>query len=164
MLGESQLFLDYEKGLITDSQFRMDAKKFLGLSCDDQTFDAAWNEMLVGIPKPRIDLLHALRKDYNIYLLSNTNNIHLTCFDAKVRQVNEGRPLDDCFHKAYYSHLLKMRKPDAEIFNYVLQKNNLDPQQTIFLDDNLSNLEGAQQCQIKTFHVHYPDLIFTLFQ
>ncbi len=163
MLAESSLFLDYEKGLLSDSDFRNEVSRALSIHCSDEIFDNAWNAMLGDLPKPRINLLYALKKEYPVFLLSNTNNIHLTNFSEKAKKINNGSPLDDCFTKAYYSHLLKMRKPDAEIFEHVLSQHNLDPQQTIFLDDNLFNLEGANKLGIKTFHVQHPDMIFTLF-
>jgi putative hydrolase of the HAD superfamily len=56
-----------------------------------------------------------------------------------------------------------MRKPDHEIYHHVLQENGLDPGDTLFLDDNLSNLQGAREVGIQTFHVEHPDLIFTVF-
>ena len=58
---------------------------------------------------------------------------------------------------------MKMRKPDQEIYEVVVRDNGLIPGQTIFLDDNLSNLRGAELCGINTFHIQHPDLIFTLF-
>jgi putative hydrolase of the HAD superfamily len=58
---------------------------------------------------------------------------------------------------------MKMRKPDSEIYQQVLHENLLNANETLFLDDNLSNLEGAQAIGIKTFHVHHPDQLFPLF-
>jgi putative hydrolase of the HAD superfamily len=52
-------------------------------------------------------------------------------------------PLEDCFENTYYSHQLGMRKPGIEIFKYVLTENNLNPSETLFIDDTLSNVEGA---------------------
>jgi len=162
-LSGSTLFLDYEKGLVSDSDFRDEARKALTINCSDEVFDHAWNAMLGDLPKHRLDFLSSLRKDFNVFLLSNTNNIHLTHFSANVKQATGGILLDEFFTKAYYSHLLKMRKPDDEIFEYVLTQHNLDAKQTIFLDDNLFNLQGANNVGISTFHVQHPDMIFTPF-
>ena len=74
-----------------------------------------------------------------------------------------GRPLDDFFHRAYYSHRMKMRKPDAEIFEQVLQDNNLNPAETLFLDDNASNVAGAAGVGIKTVFVNSPNLMLDYF-
>jgi putative hydrolase of the HAD superfamily len=56
-----------------------------------------------------------------------------------------------------------MRKPDAEIFEMVLSVNKLEANETLFLDDNLSNLEGANRLGINTIQVKNPDQLFELF-
>lgn len=71
--------------------------------------------------------------------------------------------LDTYFHKAYYSHIMKKRKPNADIFEQVLDENNLAGHETLFLDDNLGNIEGANLVGIKTVHVVTPDLILEYF-
>jgi putative hydrolase of the HAD superfamily len=80
-----------------------------------------------------------------------------------VFQLTGSPSLDPYFHQAYYSHLIKMRKPGIKIYEFVVKSNSLLPHETIFLDDNKDNLEGASQVGIKTFHVQQPDQIFSLF-
>ncbi len=159
----SSEFHDYEKGLIADAEFRNIVRRMLKVGATDAEIDRCWNAMLLDIPQERIQLLERLRKQYRIFLLSNTNEIHLNCFTSVVQETTGKESLDLFFEKAYYSHRMKMRKPDPEIYNVVLRENNLTPAHTIFLDDNLSNLTGAEQCGIQTFHVQHPDLIFKLF-
>jgi putative hydrolase of the HAD superfamily len=120
--------------------------------------------MLGDIPAGRIELLRELRSKYKTYLLSNTNAIHLDCFSGMVKKAHGLESLDPLFHKAYYSHLMKLRKPDAAIYEYVLNENGLKANETIFLDDNVANLKGAASVGIQTFHVTHPDLIFSLFR
>ncbi|MBK5278730.1 MAG: HAD family phosphatase [Bacteroidia bacterium] len=160
---ESTEFHDYEKGLISDIQFREIVREMLQIGASDSEIDRCWNAMLLDIPLERIQLLERIRDKYRIFLLSNTNEIHLTCFTGIVKKVTGKSSLDLYFEKAYYSHRMKMRKPDRAIYEVVLAENNLNPLHTIFLDDNLLNLKGAEHCGIKTFHVQHPDLIFTLF-
>jgi len=158
-----QVFLDYEKGLISDEEFRQSVKEMLDWKADAITFDSCWNAMLLDIPVERLRLLERLKKDYRIFLLSNTNEIHLRKFNEILNNTEGRSEMDHYFHKAYYSHRMKMRKPDKEIFEFVLNENQLNPKETLFLDDNVSNLEGAAQTGIQTFHVKNPDLIFSLF-
>lgn len=160
---QSQEFHDYEKGLISDSRFREIVRAMLKVNASDAEIDRCWNAMLLDIPIQRIQLLERLRNQYRIFLLSNTNEIHLNCFNAIVRELTGKPSLDHFFEKAYYSHRMKMRKPDQEIYKFVLDENELLPGHTIFLDDNLFNLKGAERCGIKTFHVQHPDLMFNLF-
>lgn len=160
---QAAYFQEYEKGLVSDSEFRNHLRKSLNLNVDDTQLDNAWNAMLLDIPIERIRLLERLKGPFNLYLLSNTNNIHLQSFNEQVFQLTGFPSLNQYFNNAYYSHLIKMKKPDVEIYEYVLHDNNLLPQETIFLDDNSDNLAGASKAGIRTFHVQQPDQIFSLF-
>jgi len=162
-LVNSQAFIDYEKGLISDEVFRDHVRKALNWKASDDEIDESWNAMLQDIPANRIQLLERLKKSHRIFLLSNTNEIHWRKFSQILYEQTQQKSMDNYFHRAYYSHRMKMRKPDVEIFDYVLKENQLDPSETLFLDDNLSNLRGAEQAGIKTFHVQTPELIFSLF-
>ncbi len=153
----------YEKGLLTNHEFRSALRGLFNVEASDAELDRCWNAMLLDIPLQRIQLLEKLKRNYRVFLLSNTNDIHLQCFNQIAKGVTGQPGLEPWFHKAYYSHLLKMRKPDVEIYEHVLQENHLQPAATLFLDDNLANLEGARQAGIQTFHVQQPDLIFTIF-
>lgn len=157
-------FLAYEKGEITNDEFRESLKNIFGLTSTDLELDVCWNAMLGDIPRERIELLRELRSKYKTYLLSNTNAIHLDFFSGMVKKAHGIESLDPLFHKAYYSHLMKMRKPDPAIYEYVLNENGLKAEETIFLDDNQANLKGAASVGIQTFHVTHPDTIFSLFR
>jgi glucose-1-phosphatase len=161
--GALPFFNDYEQGLIDDEQFRKELNSFLAVSVSDLEVDQAWNAMLLDLPSIRIDLLKKLSSKFRIFLLSNTNNIHLQWFSEMVKATTAISSLDLLFEKAYYSHLVKMRKPNQEIYQHVLQENQLKANETLFLDDNLANLSGASSIGIQTFHVKHPDLIFSLF-
>lgn len=161
--GAMSFFSDYEQGTIEDRQFRKELSDFLAVRVSDIEVDQAWNAMLLDLPPIRIDLLKKVGSKFRIFLLSNTNNIHLQCFSEIVKTTTTLTSLDSLFERAYYSHLLKMRKPNEEIYQHVLQENQLKANETLFLDDNLANLSGALSIGIQTFHVKHPDLIFSLF-
>ena len=154
----------YEKGGISNEDFRAFVKKLYRIDAPDDTLDACWNAMLLGFPKKKLELLETLKAKYNVYLLSNTNDIHLQHINnILLPQVNHHTSLDDFFHRAYYSHRMKKRKPDAEIFEQVLNESNFLPGETLFLDDNQSNVEGAGKLGIKTLHVVNPDMVYDYF-
>ncbi|MEJ0032632.1 MAG: HAD family phosphatase [Bacteroidota bacterium] len=157
-------FLEYEKGEITNDEFRKGLRQLFGNIHTDFELDDYWNAMLGDIPTERIELLKELKSKYKTFLLSNTNAIHLDYFTGMVNKAHGLESLDPLFHKAYYSHLMKMRKPDPAIYEFVLRENGLKASETIFLDDNLANLKGAASIGIQTFHVTHPDLIFSLFR
>ncbi|HEY0653804.1 MAG TPA: HAD family phosphatase [Chryseosolibacter sp.] len=152
----------YEKGGMTDQQFREFLKSAYTPKASDHEIDRAWNQMLGSIPVEKLKLLERLKTQYQVLLLSNTNEIHLGYINAKLLPA-EATHLDQYFHRAYYSHRMQKRKPDAEIFQQVLDENNLVAEQTLFLDDNLMNIKGAQGVGIKTVHVTSPDIMLTYF-
>lgn len=155
----------YERGLMTDSDFRNFVRDVFSVKCMDQEIDSCWNAMLLGLPLKKLDLIEGLKKDFSVYLLSNTNNIHLNYINEVMlpETTSNGNSLDSYFHRAYYSHIMKKRKPNADIFEQVLGENSLRAEETLFLDDNLPNIEGAKQLGIRTVHVNTPDLILNYF-
>ncbi len=160
---EVSLFGDYEKGMMSDDEFRAELKNFLAGNFSNDKIDHAWNAMLLDIPSQKFQLLEQLKKTHRTFLLSNTNNIHLECFNQIVKEATGLDAIDSYFHNAYYSHLLKMRKPDDEIYLHVLAQNNLSPAETLFMDDNLDNLEGAKRVGIQVAHIAHPDELYSLF-
>jgi glucose-1-phosphatase len=157
-------FLDYEKGVIDDDVFREFVRETFSISAGDEAIDNCWNAMLRGIPSLKLDLLLRLQNEFQVFLLSNTNAIHLQHInEVMLPKHHENRTLDSYFHRAYYSHRMGKRKPDADIFEQVLEENRLVPEQTLFLDDYDVNIEGARSLGIRTIHVTSPNLILEYF-
>lgn len=160
----SSEFEVYEKGGMSDDDFRSFVRKVYNFQASDDVVDQGWNAMLRGIPVQKLNLLTRLMQSHQTILLSNTNTIHLKYINntilPAVANVNSLAPY---FHQTYYSHIMGKRKPDFEIFDQVLQENDLIPSQTLFLDDNELNVKGAQAVGIKTVHVTSPDLILAYF-
>ena len=155
----------YERGLMTDADFRNFVRDVFSVKSSDDQIDTCWNAMLLGLPLRKLALIEQLKEKYSVYLLSNTNNIHLNYINQKMLPgiTDNGSTLDSYFHRAYYSHIMKKRKPNADIFEQVLVENSLKASETLFLDDNLPNIEGAKQLGIRTVHVVTPDLILNYF-
>lgn len=147
----ADVFLNYEKGLIDDGAFREDIRQLTRQpELANDTIDEAWCRMLLGVPKERLELLERLKKRYRTLVLSNTNAIHVRAFNKIIAFVS-GNPTIDCFfEKVYYSHELKLRKPEAEIYQYVLHDSHLRPAETLFLDDREENLVAAAEQGIAT--------------
>jgi glucose-1-phosphatase len=156
-------FEDFERGLISDTAFRDQLRLFLGVDLSDEQIDNGWNAMLLDLSVTRLDLLKKVGLNFRIFLLSNTNSIHLQAFNDIVRATIGDQLFGNYFERDYYSHLLGMRKPDREIFQYVLHQNGLKAEETLFLDDSVLNLQGAATLGIQTFHIQHPDQLFSLF-
>jgi putative hydrolase of the HAD superfamily len=158
MMYHHPLALNYEKGLISDEEFRDGLRDLLNIDHDDHEIDAAWNAMILDFPEDRFNLLEQLSRKYTVLLLSNTNDIHLRHVQGKARKQGYDS-LDQHFHTAHYSHRMKMRKPDAEIYLKLLDTHGLQPHQTIFIDDNPHNVASASELGI---HIHHLTDIDTL--
>lgn len=161
---ESEGFLKYEKGQLTDDAFRDFVRKLYNTDAPDAELDRCWNAMLLGIPTDKLEMLTSLKERYNVFLLSNTNTIHLDYIEQKILPaITTNTSLAPYFHRDYYSHRMGKRKPDADIFEQVLDENNLVAEETLFLDDNRANIEGAAALKIQTLFVNSPDIILPYF-
>jgi putative hydrolase of the HAD superfamily len=152
----SALFDDLETGKISNEAFFDALRAHTGLSLTDAQITKAWNAMLLDFPENRIALLKELKNKYRLFLLSNTNAIHHEAFQKTFREATGGQSLDDHFEKAYYSHLMGARKPDAEPFRMILEEQGLKGEETLFVDDTLPNLTGAGEVGMQTIHLQRP--------
>jgi len=148
-----ELFDDLETGVITPKQFRDELRKFFVNPVTDEQLDTAWNKLLLDIPEERIRLLEALRKNYRIFLLSNSNEIHYRKFLEDFRKKYGYTDFDALFGKAYFSFCTGMKKPSPEIFRHVLQDSRLTASETLFIDDTLMHVEGARNAGIHGYHL-----------
>jgi putative hydrolase of the HAD superfamily len=156
---ENQLFRRYESGQFTDIEFREIVRQTVGFPLSDNEVDKAWNSLLLDIPQERIDLLKEIRKKYPIYLLSNTNGIHIEASNAYLKKTFGLKHLDELFDQLFLSYEIGMWKPDTEIYQHVLDTIKLKPQEVLFLDDNHHNIQSANALGIQTILVEPPTSI-----
>ena len=145
----SSFFKQYEVGGISDQQFIDSIRQLTGITVPDQAIIDGWNALLLDFPPERIQLLKHLRKTYRTFLFSNTNALHLAALQQIYVNTFGGGSLEDHFEKTYYSHLLGLRKPDLASFEYILKENQLDPAETMFVDDAIINVEGAEKAGLR---------------
>lgn len=150
--AQTGLFDRFEKGLVSPSYFVNALLDYMPAGTTPNQIVAAWNAMILEFPMENIDLLRTLKKKYRIFLLSNTNEIHIQYFNRKLSQMVFENDLIPFFEKVYFSSEVNMRKPELEIFERVIKEQNLARTNTIFIDDTLQHIEGAQKAGIKTFH------------
>ena len=153
----------YETGLITSEQFRNEIRNFYRVPPSDQAIDDAWNALLVGIPESRIRLLENIRNNYQIFMLSNSNEIHYLKYLEDLRQQYGYKNFEELFEKAYFSYRLHLKKPDHAIFRLVLDENKLDPINTLFIDDTLVHVKAAGELGINGYHLPEGEDITGLF-
>ena len=147
---QSWLFDDFETGKIDAITFRLEIKKLIKHQVSDEDIDEAWNSMLLDFPLNRFEFLKKMALQYRIFLLSNTNEIHMGWFKNYINQLFGENVFFDLFEVAYLSNEMRMRKPHKEIFDYVINQNNLDPNTTLFIDDSAQHLVGAKEAGLQT--------------
>ena len=158
---QTNLFNQIETGMISSNEFLKVLQKETKNANINQV-EKAWNAMLLDLPEERIQLIEKLKNNYSIYLLSNTNAIHI---DAIKKQLGKRKWLAFCklFDKMYLSHELGLRKPDVKIFEYILNEQKLKAEEVFFIDDSPQHIAGAKKIGI---HCHYlldDENIITLF-
>ena len=143
----------YESGEISSNEFLSWFKQFDSKITEIQLVNA-WNNMLLDIPKVRIDLISYLSKTYNVYLLSNTNQIHYQFIEKYVKTNFNELDFNSLFKKVYLSHEIKLRKPNKSIFEFVLKDADLIAEETLFIDDSKDHIATAKSLGIKTHHLN----------
>jgi putative hydrolase of the HAD superfamily len=153
-LQQDTFFDDWETGRISREQFIAGLQRTaadLNLT-EDQVLNA-WNAMLLDFPLRRLQLLQQLRNHYDLFLLSNTNEVHEEAFNKILMDAHGINNIAHFFDKVYYSHRAGMRKPDKEIFLHILNENGLKPEHTLFIDDSPQHIETAKSLGINTIHL-----------
>jgi len=158
------VFDAFEKGEIAPGEFRNYIRgKSRNQLLTDKQIDTAWNSILIGIEKGKHELLLNLKSKYRTFLLSNINAIHYDYIHKYLKSDFGFDNNEHLFEKIYYSHLVGKRKPDPAIFKQVLNENNLNADETLFIDDNAQNIEAAKKLGKKTHLLTAPDTILQLF-
>jgi FMN phosphatase YigB (HAD superfamily) len=162
---QDQIFDKFDRGEVSAEEFRDYIRLKSGnQKLTDEQINAAWNSMLLGIESGNHELLLSLKGRYRTFLLSNINAIH---YDHIMNYLKidfgfDGN--DHLFERTYYSHLTGKRKPESRIFELVLNENNLEPAETLFIDDSPQHLAGAEKLGIQTFLMTKPDTIQHFFK
>ena len=158
---QTELFNNFEKGLISTEKFISQLQQAAALS--KKQIINAWNAMLLDLPKERLEFILSLKSNYNTFLLSNTNEIHIECFENQLSKKNHLSLFNNCFDKIYYSCRMKDRKPNASCFNKVMNENNLSPKETLFIDDSIQHINTAKKMEINTYLMEQNKSIIDLF-
>ena len=160
---QSQLFDDFETGKVSSETFRKSLQKQMEFSISNVEFDNAWNKMLLQLPEQRIELLEKLNKKFSLFLLSNTNEIHIKAFKKIISSSIGYERFENCFKKVYFSSEIGNRKPNASCFEMVLSENKLSAAKTLFIDDSIQHVEGAYKIGIKTLLIESGEELVSIF-
>ncbi|MCK8523985.1 HAD family phosphatase [Aquimarina sp. D1M17] len=131
----------YETGEISTEEFLQHYHNEFPNATKEQLIDA-WNAILIDFPEYRLDFLEELssKQEFNLILLSNTNALHINWIKENISFYNRFK---SCFKSFYLSHEIHLRKPNTNIFEFVLEQHQIQPSETIFIDDTKENTDAA---------------------
>ena len=143
--GPNEIFKPFETGSITPDEFHVRIRKYLDPELSERQIDDAWSSMLGALPEERWRVLEDVRNNYRTFLLSNTNYVHIHNYAKFIQRTYGTYGFFHLFEKVFLSYELGMRKPDEDIFLYVLEKEGLKPEETFFIDDTEENILTASK-------------------
>jgi len=155
------IFKDYEMGLIESYNFLNSLQSFFKNTSVEQ-IKSAWNSIILDFPEERLKFIEKLKNDnkYRLFLLSNTNDLHIEKAKESMG-LERFKRFQNCFEKFYLSQEIKMRKPNSNIYEFVLNENRLSANETLFIDDTKENTDSASQLGIRCWNlqVGYEDVL-----
>jgi putative hydrolase of the HAD superfamily len=169
LIGDKGLTYDHdifylmEQGKITPGEFRNGVRELLPAEVTDEQIDAAWTTMLLDFPKVRVELVQKLRNEFNIYLFSNTNAIHVAKYQDIFRK-QHGFEVSSLFDTDFHSNEIGYRKPTPKSFQEIIRLSGINPEESLFIDDSLQNVEGAIACGLKGYWLEPGQKIEEIFQ
>ena len=142
----------YEMGLVSTDKFLTFFEERLHVSQDK--LKRAWNSILLDFPKERLRFIQNLSesKKYRLFLLSNTNDLHISWIQ-KNWGMEQYNAFKICFEQFYLSHEINLRKPNNNIYEFVLTMNKLAPKETLFIDDTKENTDAAKALGIHIWNL-----------
>lgn len=152
------VFYDFETGRVSEEQFVHELiDRYSVKNIQPQRIIDAWNAMLIDIPLRRLKMLKALSEDFEVFILSNTNAIHIQWVENFLGKHYGHRDWNAWgIKKAYYSHELDSRKPENQCFLSVLEDAKIQASETLFIDDHPINVEKASKLGLHG-HIHPSD-------
>jgi glucose-1-phosphatase len=152
-LQQTDLFDKFETGKINKKAFILALQKAAISPISETQVMAAWNAMILDYPVRRLQILQQLRLYYDLFLLSNTNELHEEAFNSLLMRSHGIPNIGVFFDKVYLSHRVGMRKPSKEVFDRVLSDNELKPAETLFIDDSPQHIATAKELGIQTIYL-----------
>ena len=149
--NQSKIFDEFEIGSISQEEFIDLLQEKIPQKVSQSKIKEAWNAMILGFEKSKLEQIKRYSEKIPCYLLSNTNEIHLEYIQTLLQEV-PFKNLELLFTKCYYSHIIGRRKPHRETFEWVLNDMGSSPEEVLFIEDSPQHIRGAEKAKIKTLH------------
>lgn len=141
----------FEKGKLSELQFIETFQKFIP-DANIEEIRSAWNSIIGEFPLYRLEFLQLLTRKYKLFLLTNTDEIHISRFEHNVG-ISFFSDFYQCFEKVFFSYEMGKRKPDPSVFSHILHKYDLSPKRTLFIDDKKINTDTAASLGIHVWNL-----------
>ena len=161
--SENSFFKEYEVGKIDDPTFRAKIREEFEYRGTDDKIDAAWNAMLGKIDKDKIELMDRMSEKYTLFVMSNTNDIHIRFFHKLFERITDGRSFNSYFKEVYLSQEIGERKPNPSAWQVILNDHQLSAENCLFIDDKLENIEAVRKLGMQGYQNVQPRSWMNLF-
>ena len=158
--AQTELFNQIECGEITPHFFLNELLKFCPKKTKISEVKEAWNAIIGPYNKRIITLLKELKKKHKLFVLSNTNAIHIEKANLEWAKISD-KPIDAFFDKVYLSHKIGDRKPNESVFIKICKEQGLDKNKTLFIDDSIQHIKAANKLGLKTNHLKSMEEIYS---
>jgi putative hydrolase of the HAD superfamily len=141
-----EIYPDFDKLIVQMSSGEISFKEFVaginqrfGFNLSEAEMEDIFRQAIVP-NQAVIKLVRKLHAGYNLVLLSNND-------EMTVRNLKKyHKEMLGLFSKKYFSHELKLEKPDLKFFKHVLHDLNVNASECLFIDDKQKNVAAAKEC------------------
>lgn len=161
--NQTDLFNLFETGHISSEEFLAELQNEITNQVSLSEITKAWNSMIIGFQHSKLEKIKKLSEQVPCYLLSNTNEIHLSYIEQLLQEMGFKHFLN-IFESCYFSHQIGKRKPHKETFEWVLNQMNYDAQDVLFIEDSPQHIEGAKSAKLNTFYFKKDSSLSDIYQ
>lgn len=161
--NQTDLFNLFETGHISSEEFLAEIQNEITNQVSLSEITKAWNRMIIGFQHSKLEKIKKLSEQVPCYLLSNTNEIHLSYIEQLLQEMGFKHFLN-IFESCYFSHQIGKRKPHKETFEWVLNQMNYDAQDVLFIEDSPQHIEGAKSAKLNTFYFKKDSSLSDIYQ
>ncbi|MEE9335908.1 MAG: HAD family phosphatase [Granulosicoccaceae bacterium] len=148
-----QHYQQHEKGQIEAPVFFEHLRHSLQITASDDEMAKAWNDIFGNEMTASLDAIDTVRNKFPTYGFSNTNRTHQIYWEHHYPRIPK------TFDKLFVSSEIGLRKPDPDAFNFILKEIAIKPEELLFFEDSLENIEGAERLGIQTVLVSNADSV-----
>ena len=161
--NQTDLFNLFETGHISSEEFLAELQNEIINQVSLSEITKAWNSMIIGFQHSKLEKIKKLSEQVPCYLLSNTNEIHLSYIEQLLQEMGFKHFLN-IFESCYFSHQIGKRKPHKETFEWVLNQMNYDAQDVLFIEDSPQHIKGAKSAKLNTFYFKKDSSLSDIYQ